>query len=169
MELIIGIIFYIIIYNIIKYIYTKNIKNIKIQDKEIKQLSTKNYFKKDKLLTDNERLFYKAMREALKGKNIIIQTQVVLYEIIKTKNDKYYYTNFNKIKAKSIDFVLVDNYFNILLCIELDDNTHNRIDRKKRDEFINNVFEQVGIKLLRVPAQPYYSVERVKKLIEESL
>lgn len=150
----------------------KQIEN-KQKEKEINKINSKPqnaYSKKQKLLTYNERLFYKVMKEALKDQEIIILTQVVLYEIIQTNKeniDKYLY--FNKIKSKSIDYVLTDNDFNILLCIELDDISHNRIDRVKRDEFINRIFRETGTKLLRVPVQQYYSVERIKKLIEENL
>ena len=101
------------------------------------------------------------LKEVLKDKDIIINTQVVLYEIIGTKK----YNNFNKIKSKSVDYLLTDKEFNILLCIELDDNTHKRVDRIKRDNFINNLFKELEIKLLRIPVQDYYSVERVNKIL----
>lgn len=143
----------------------------KLNSKETKEnLATNykdNYYKKEKLLTQNELLFYKVLKEILKDKDIIINSQVVLYEIIGTK--KYNNTHFNKIKAKSIDFVLTDKDFNILLCIELDDNTHKRVDRIKRDNFINDLFQELEIKLLRIPAQDYYSIERIDKILKDSL
>lgn len=127
------------------------------------------YNKKQKLLTQNEKLFYNVLKEITQEKNIIINTQVVLYEIIETQKNKYFNYYFNKIKAKSIDYVLTDKEFNILLCIELDDITHKRKDRIKRDNFLNELFKELGIKLLRIPVQNYYNVERINKIIKESL
>lgn len=157
----------IILVSIITYYERK----LNAQEKQyIKANYKEKYNKKEKLLTQNEILFYKVINEALKDKNIIINSQVVLYEIIETKkNNKNFNSNFNKIKSKSIDFVLTDKEFNILLCIELDDTTHNRKDRIKRDDFINELFEELEIKLLRIPVQNYYSVEMINKMLEDIL
>ena len=57
----------------------------------------------------------------------------------------------------------------IKLCIELDDYTHKREKRIKRDEFLNKLFNDLEIKLLRIPVQNYYNLEELKKKIEESL
>lgn len=166
MEKLLGLIFYgALFYLLIKKNTEKKNKKA-FENKQYKYI----YNKKEKLLTDNEKLFYKVIKEVTKDKEIIIQTQVVLYEIIETKKkNKYFNFYFNKIKAKSIDYVLVDYDFNILVCIELDDTTHNRPDRIQRDEFINQLFRETNTRLIRVPAQPYYNVDRIRKLIEECL
>ena len=39
----------------------------------------------------------------------------------------------------------------------------------KRDEFLNKLFNDLEIKLLRIPVQNYYNLEELKKKIEESL
>lgn len=75
----------------------------------------------------------------------------------------------NKIQNKSIDFVIVEPNLKIKLCIELDDYTHKREQRIKRDEFLNKLFNDLEIKLLRIPVQNYYNLEELKKKIEESL
>lgn len=149
--------------------FVKILNKLENKQKNNEIIKTSNYYKKNKLLTPNEKLFYKVIKEAVKEKEIIIQTQVVLYEVINVKNNSLFYSNFNKIKSKSIDFVLVDYDFNILVCIELDDTTHNRPDRIQRDEFINQLFRETNTRLIRVPAQPYYNVERIRKLIEECI
>ena len=76
-------------------------------------------------------------------------TKVRLADIISTYENNYKY--FNKIKAKHIDFVLIDNNGNIKLLIELDDKSHKEHERQKRDIFLNNTFEKLNIKLLRIP------------------
>ena len=55
------------------------------------------------------------------------------------------------------------------MCIELDDYTHNQQKRIERDKFINKLFEDVNIKLLRVPVQNFYNIKELKNKIIENL
>ena len=36
------------------------------------------------------------------------------------------------------------------IAIELDDNSHEKADRKKRDEFVDSVMKQIGIPILHI-------------------
>lgn len=119
------------------------------------------------LFTDIERFFYKVLRDITNKMDLIIMTKVRLADIIYTKDTNYTY--FNKIKAKHIDFVLIDNDGNIKLLIELDDKSHNEPNRKQRDEFLNKIFENLNIKLLRIPAKYSYNTKELEKKIKESL
>jgi len=92
-----------------------------------------------------------------------------LYDIIQPNKNKYYYYYFDKIKAKSIDYVLVDKNFKILLCIELDDYTHKKPNRAKRDIFINKIFNEANVKLLRIEEDLYYNIDRIKEIIENKI
>lgn len=76
---------------------------------------------------------------------------------------------FNKIASKSIDFVLVDKKCRIKLCIELDDTTHRKKNRIERDKFINDLFEELEIDLLRYPVYNVYYKDTLKKKIQESI
>ena len=113
------------------------------------------YEKKTYLLTQNELKFYKLLKNITEKNNLNVFSQVALYEIIKYKNIK----DFNKIKSKTIDFVITDSNCKIKLCIELDDPTHIKENRQKRDEFINKLFKDLDIKLLRIPTQNYYNIK----------
>ena len=98
--------------------------------------------------------------------NLQLLSQVAVYELIESNN----YYAFNKISRKTIDFVIVDKKTTkILLAIELDDSTHKRKDRIKRDLFINNLFKKVGINLLRYPVYKTYYKDTLKKRIIENL
>lgn len=77
---------------------------------------------------------------------------------------------FNKIASKSIDFVLVDKKnCRIKLCIELDDNTHKKEKRIERDNFINKLFKDLEIDLLRYPLYNIYYKDTLKKRIQENI
>ena len=72
----------------------------------------------------------------------------------------------NKITQKSVDFVIVEkNYLNPLLAIELDDSSHNRKDRIKRDNFIEKALKDAGLPLLRIKRKQSYNVHEISSLI----
>ena len=123
------------------------------------------YVKKDYLLTQTELKFYRLLKQITDELNLVVCPQVALYQVVQNKNFK----DFNKIQNKSIDFVIAEPNLKIKLCIELDDYTHKREKRIKRDEFLNKLFNDLEIKLLRIPVQNYYNLEELKKKIEESL
>ena len=62
-----------------------------------------------------------------------------------------YMKYFGKIKAKHIDFILCkkENLYPELL-IELNDNSHKKEDRIKRDEFVKKIADKVGYKMIFV-------------------
>ena len=124
-----------------------------------------NYKKKERLLTQNELKFYKILKQITNKYNLELFTQVALYEIIQAKKIKY----FNKIKSKTIDFVITDKNLKTKICIELDDKTHYWNKRIERDLFINELFFELGIKLLRIDVKPFYNIEKIERKIKESL
>ena len=151
--------------------YCKNdeelIKNF-YKEKNIKQKEpNKNYKINNNIFTETEKNFYKILKLITDDLNLNILSKVRLADIIYTENKNYKY--FNKIKAKHIDFVLIDEEGNIKLLIELDDKTHNNYDRKQRDKFINEIFENEKIKLLRIPVQYTYNLQEIKQKIKESI
>ena len=123
------------------------------------------YEKKEYLMTRNELKFYKQLKKITDKLDLTIFAQVSLYQIIKNKE----YKDFNKIKSKSIDFVITENNGKIKLCIELDDSPHNKNNRIKRDNFINEIFKQTNINLLRIPVQAFYNLETLENKIKEQL
>lgn len=123
------------------------------------------YSKKEYLLTRNELKFYKLLKSIIDKNNLNLFCQVSLYELVKSNN----YKNFNKIKAKTIDYVITDINCKIKLCIELDDPTHIRQDRIERDKFIDELFKQLEIKLIRIPVQNWYDIKTIEEKIKESL
>lgn len=123
------------------------------------------YRKKDYILTKTELIFYKKLLILTSKYNYMLLTQIPLYSIIETKNTIYKQTAFNKIKSKSIDFVIATNKLKPILCIELDDYTHNYKKRIERDIFINNLFNDINIKLLRIKVQRNYNIEEIENYL----
>lgn len=156
----------IILVGIITYLEKKIQTNNSTDEVIIKSNNYKeDYEKKEYLLTPTELKFYKLLKTITDELNYTLFTQIALYEIVNCKNFK----NFNKIKSKSIDFVITEKNCKIKLCIELDDKTHNTNKRIERDTFINDMFKELDIKLLRISVQNFYNLEELKQKIQESI
>ncbi len=126
------------------------------------------YIKKS-LLEKTEIEFYKALETALED-NFFILHQIGLNRLLKKAdrvNDKdWNYNWFNKIKAKSVDFVICNKEdFSVLLIIELDGMTHYNYKKKDRDNFVNNTLTEAGYNVLRIENQNGYSPEKLKELL----
>jgi hypothetical protein len=65
-----------------------------------------------------------------------------------------------------VDFLLCDSIImRPLAGIELDDRSHERPDRRTRDELVGEVFANAGLPLVRIPAKLSY----VRAEVEQSL
>lgn len=132
---------------------------------EEQQINVNDFYKKEYLLTQNELKFYKILKQITDKMELTLFCQVPMYELINCKN----YKAFNRIKSKSIDFVITEKKCKIKCCIELDDYTHNQNKRIQRDNFVNKVFEKVETKLIRIKVQNYYNMEELENMIKDSI
>ena len=76
----------------------------------------------------------------------------------------------NKIQSKHIDFVLCDKDTLVpVCCIELDDRSHQRPDRMKRDRFVERALEAAALPLARFEAKRAYSVSEIQTGIKSAI
>lgn len=125
------------------------------------------YDLKSSPLTPTEEDFYVVLKEIV-GNRYQIMLQVQLSSIMKVRDSNYGYTNyhdFNMIKAKSIDFVLYDENLKPYLAIELDDYSHSRPDRINRDDFVDKIMEEAGLRILHVPVARRYDLDELRSEI----
>lgn len=126
------------------------------------------YEKRPKLVTPAELSFMKVLSLAMNDE-VKIMAQVRLADIISVKKglDKSSrHTAFNRIKSKHIDFVLCDpDDYTIFCAIELDDKSHHRADRIKRDEFVTSAMKAANVTFHRFPAQASYSIDKIRETI----
>ena len=59
-----------------------------------------------------------------------------------------YRTLLYKVHAKHVDFVVMNKHYQIIAIIELDDSSHFRPDRIRRDEFVDEILTDVGYKIV---------------------
>ena len=138
---------------------------LKILNNKNNNETNKKYIVKNNPMTETEKKFISYLKPLTDKYNLIILPQVQLQSIFKTINKKDIAT-FNKIKSKSIDFAIVDNNYNYKLFIELDDYTHNRQNRIKRDIFVNNLFNTYNLKLKRIKVKSDY-MQDIENIIKE--
>lgn len=119
------------------------------------------YRKKDYFFSKGEKAFFDALRHSLNGEYLIF-AHVRLIDLFWAKQDQ------QKIWAKHIDFVICDHEWAVpLAAIELDDVSHK--GRESRDEFVNNLFEQTGFKLIRIKAAASYDSAQLRAICLEHL
>lgn len=74
------------------------------------------------------------------------------------------------INRKSVDFVLCDKaYLSPKLAIELDDKSHERIDRQERDREVERILSDAGMPLLRLENRGRFDVEELARKVREQL
>jgi len=103
------------------------------------------YTKKTSVMTQAEKQYFLRLQQTY-GNQYYIFPQINLDKLIKVTDKRNFYSYFNKINRKSVDFVIVNkNTLETIKVIELDDYTHKWSTRIKRDYQVNKIFEKVGI------------------------
>ena len=125
------------------------------------------YEARGQLVTKSELRFYKSLDKAVQD-DFQIFAMVRIADLLRVEKGHRQRRHWlNKILAKHIDFVLCDpGSLEPLVCIELDDPSHQRPDRIERDIFVNRAFESAGLPLLRIPTEPSYRSREIRELID---
>jgi hypothetical protein len=117
------------------------------------------YLKRDSLLSRGELAFYRVLRRVLKGRfGISLKTR--LADIVKCPEHLWETPHGRKLCQKHVDFVLYERTTAaVIAAVELDDSTHDTPERKRRDTFVNEVFESTGVILIRIKAASRYPTD----------
>jgi hypothetical protein len=123
------------------------------------------------ILTPTELTFFNALVPVINGRWHIF-TKVRLEDIINVKpglERKVANGYRSRIKSRHVDFVLCDKEsLEILMCIELDDSSHQTAKAKEADQFKNKAFKDADLTLIRIPARRSYSDDTIKAYLFES-
>ena len=106
------------------------------------------------------------------GDRLMICPKVSLGDLfyVKTSDRSARTTWRNQIDRKHVDFLLCDpQTVRPLLGIELDDRSHRRPDRVKRDHLVDRVFAAAGLPLYRVPVLRSYNTRELAAALREQL
>lgn len=164
----IGIIILAMLVIILLYRENNNKNNSTITSNNDNTEDFSKYVTNNYIMTPTELKFYRELKKVTDKLELIVFSQVNMERIINVLNNNI--SDRNKIKSRSIDFVIVNNKnCKVVCCIELDDYTHNREKVKKIDEFKNKVFEHVKIPLHRIKVNGYYDIIKLEEMIKEDL
>ena len=124
-------------------------------------------YRRARFLSANEKIFLRTLDAAL-GRNYRAFAQVRLAEIANPADSANVHLRrlaLDAVMAKSVDFVICDVLtLDPVATIEVDDRSHLLPKRRDRDAFVNAVFAEIGVPLLRVKAQRNYSVAELRDL-----
>lgn len=145
-------------------------KKKKINKKEKMVKSLYHYRRKDFLISRAEHKFFDVLIESI-GDRYYVFPQIHLATFLDHKVvGQNWKGAFRHIDEKSVDFVLCDKtYIKPLLAIELDDQTHQRDDRKKRDREVESILKEAGLPLLRFENHGNFDKEEITQRIFEIL
>lgn len=125
--------------------------------------------KADSLLTRGESTFYPTLVEAVRGR-WQIQLKPRLEDVVGVmQNIPSRQSYRNQVMSKHVDFLLcMPDTLAPVLVIELDGSSHERPDRKRRDEQVDSILQSVGLPILHVPARaPYDPVLLERDILEK--
>lgn len=108
-----------------------------------------NSYQPQYLMTINEKLQYKKLKQWANQHNLIVFCKVRMLDLVTPrKNQDNYKGALWKIQAKHVDFVICDKDIRVKCIVEINDKSHNRQDRTERDNFVSEVLQACGYKVL---------------------
>lgn len=120
------------------------------------------YTANSSLLSEAERRFLHALDQAAPP-NTRVFAQVALGQIISPrKGSPTWQRDRNRIAQKVVDFVVCDQWQRPLVVIELDDASHKKSKRVERDELLDSILANVGVRLIHMRAAGSYDVEALR-------
>lgn len=104
------------------------------------------YRKKDYLLSRAERSFYEVLRATVQGEWAIFAKVRLLDLVWLRRGTSNAQAHRNRVQSKHVDFVFCDQRtLSPVLVVELDDASHGRPDRQRRDAFVDAVLQSAGL------------------------
>ena len=135
------------------------IKNLN-KNKYFKIKESNNKYQIKPFMTNYEYEFYNILKNIENTYSVVPQLNLASI-IKKTNNDRYYNELF-----RNIDFaIFTKDYKKLLLLIEINDSSHNQLNRKERDLKVKSICNDVNIKLITFytnkPNYPNYVIKRI--------
>ena len=123
------------------------------------------YSQRKLFLTPAERSFYGVLAQAV-GTQYRLHTKVRVADVlepVKGQGRSNWQRAFNRISSKHFDYVLCNpDSMRVEMAIELNDKSHAKDSRKRRDEFLLQACNSAGLKLLSFEAKRAYSIEELR-------
>lgn len=126
------------------------------KDANSPELDFRNAYQRRGLFTANEWKNYKKLKEIADIRGFIVCPKVRLFDLIEPRLERKNKLTYRyKIQAKHVDFVICTQDMQVKAIIELDDSSHNDIERIKRDEFVDLILVNVGYTVIHTKQIEY--------------
>jgi len=138
------------------------------KDQPVTGVPTYPFHLRDDFLSPAELSFFQVLR-SVTGQQVVACAKVSLGDLFfaQTGDLRKNRSMANRIDRKHVDFLLCESVtMRPMLGIELDDRSHERPERKTRDELVEGVFKAAGLPLLRVPVRQGYAPDELVALIQ---
>lgn len=123
------------------------------------------YTSRRSLLSDGELRFFSALHQAV-GERWGISIKTRLADVILCPENLWKTPHGRRLSQKHVDFVLYDRASaSIAVAIELDDKSHERADRVKRDAFLDQALAAADVLLLRVVVSRRYRPASIRRYL----
>ena len=126
------------------------------------------YNRIERLFSPAERSFLGVLEQIL-GTQYRIFGKVRLADIIQTPkglSNSARASAFNRICARHVDFAVCDpRTFEIIGVIELDDSSHGKQSRRRRDRFVDEALTAAGVPFVRIAAQRGYAPAEIREKV----
>jgi len=130
------------------------------------------FYLKQRVLDDREQALFINLKKQLENKYAVL-SKVRIEDFVGVKNDNLkkneHFGLRNRIKSRHVDFLICDlNTTRPLLVIELDGTSHNRYDRKERDNILNRIYKDINLKYIHIKVGDNFEqrTEEIKKNLE---
>lgn len=124
------------------------------------------YERRRYLLTQAERDFFAVLRTvAPEGWHVFPQVRLANLVLLR-KGTRNWKPHYSRVAQKCVDFVLCDGTeISPRLVVELDDSSHDRADRQRRDAFVDAALGAAGLPILHVRWQRRYDPDQLARQI----
>lgn len=128
------------------------------------------YDKRPYLLSPAERSFYEVLYRAV-APSLVVFPKVRLADVVKVrKGTEGWQGHQNRINAKQVDFLVCTcDTLSPALVVELDDSSHERPDRRDRDDFVNDTLAAARLPILHIPARAGYNPAEIAAKVQATL
>ena len=125
-------------------------------------VALKPFLRRKFLLSRAEKYFYGILRRVVDPHTVL--AKVRLADLVEAdERHRLWRANFNRIQSKHIDFVVCDAALCPIIAVELDDSSHQRVDRKARDRDVDQILKIASLPILRVPVRRAYNDEEIER------
>jgi hypothetical protein len=158
--------FWVIIIAIIFAILAKKFKGLKISGPNLP------YQTKNRVMNNSEQALYINLQKTL-GDSFIVLSKVRIEDFVEVKSGlkKSDWWSFRgRIKSRHVDFLICDiSTTKPLLAIELDGTSHRNYGRVERDNFVNNLYNDIGLKVKHISVGSNFaeSALRIRDILKE--